>query len=65
MEKYLKELERKIGIKIKRIDERLTTKIAENILKSAGLKKKKRKEVVDELAATIILQNALEYEKTQ
>ena len=60
MEKYLKQLEKALGLSIRRIDERLTTKIAGNMLKVAGLKKEKRKKVIDELAATIILQSYLE-----
>jgi len=57
---YLNELEQAIGKQIIRIDERLTTKIAGNMLRAAGLKKEKRKKVIDELAATIILQSYLE-----
>lgn len=64
IEEYLQKLEKAIGVKIKRFDERLTTKIAEDMLKAAGLKKDKRKEIIDELAATIILQSYLEHEKS-
>jgi len=60
MERYLTMLEKELGLSIIRIDERLTTKIAGNMLKAAGLKKEKRKKVIDELAATIILQSYLE-----
>lgn len=63
IEDYLKMLEKAIGMDIKRFDERLTTKMAEDILKAAGLKKNKRKKIIDELAATIILQTYLEHEK--
>ncbi|NLC63965.1 MAG: Holliday junction resolvase RuvX [Thermoanaerobacterales bacterium] len=42
-------------------DERLTTIAAEKILIDADLSRKKRKGVVDKLAAVIILQNYLDY----
>lgn len=41
-------------------DERLTTKEAEKVLLSADLSRKKRKNVRDQLAACLILQNYLE-----
>lgn len=41
-------------------DERLTTKEAENILIQADLSRKKRKKLVDKLAAQIILQDYLD-----
>lgn len=47
-------------IKVSYIDERLTTVIAEKMLISADVSRKKRKQVVDKVAATIILQSYLE-----
>lgn len=41
-------------------DERLTTKQAESLLISNDTSRKKRKKVIDSLAATIILQNYLD-----
>ncbi|MHB1315537.1 MAG: Holliday junction resolvase RuvX [Christensenellales bacterium] len=41
-------------------DERLTTKAAERILIQADVKRKKRKSVIDKLAAVCILQNYLD-----
>jgi putative Holliday junction resolvase len=41
-------------------DERLTTAEAERMLISADQTRKRRAEVIDKLAATIILQNALD-----
>lgn len=41
-------------------DERLTTKEAEKVLLTADLSRKKRKNVLDQLAACLILQNYLE-----
>lgn len=53
-------LENKIAIPIEMWDERLSTVSAENILLEADLSRKKRKKVIDKLAATIILQNYLD-----
>jgi putative Holliday junction resolvase len=48
---------------IKRIDERFTSKMAFQTMIDSGLKKKQRqnKGLVDEISATIILQNYLQY----
>ncbi len=63
IESYLEELEKRIKIPIKRFDERLTTKIADNMLRTAGLRSQKRKQVIDEIAAMVILQSYLESQK--
>lgn len=47
------------------IDERLTTVTAHQALHSAGRKSKKHRSVVDQVAAVMILQNALEAEQHQ
>ena len=48
---------------VHQIDERFTTKIAKQSILASGIKKKKRqnKALVDEVSATIILQNYLDY----
>tara|TARA_B100000945_G_C20414106_1_gene614211 strand:- start:31 stop:441 length:411 start_codon:yes stop_codon:yes gene_type:complete len=48
---------------VHQIDERFTSKIAKQSMLASGLKKKKRKNkaLVDEISATIILQNYLDY----
>lgn len=53
-------------IKIDRWDERFTSKMAFQTMIDSGLKKKDRqnKELVDEISATIILQDYLNYIKT-
>ena len=53
-------LEKKLNIKVHLQDERLTTKEAENILIANNTSRKKRKKVIDSMAATIILQSFLE-----
>jgi len=44
-------------------DERLTTAQAEKVLIQGGVKRRKRKLVIDKLAAVLILQNYLDYLK--
>lgn len=53
---------RNFGIKIERVDERFTSKMAFQTMIDGGLKKKKRrnKEIVDKISATLILQSYLE-----
>lgn len=50
----------KIDIKIVMWDERLTSKMASNMMKSQNLKRKKRKQDIDKMAAVIILQGYLD-----
>ncbi|KJJ84990.1 Resolvase, holliday junction-type, YqgF-like protein [Candidatus Omnitrophus magneticus] len=51
----------KLGIEIVFWDERLSTKEAETIMISAGISRYKRKKKIDKVAATIILQNYLDW----
>ena len=53
-------LERRTGLEVKLMDERLTTVQAESIMSLSGVKKKDFKEHVDELAAAIILQTYMD-----
>ena len=52
-----------LGVPIFLEDERLTTRVAENILIDADMRRKKRKKVIDKLAANVILQSYLDKEK--
>ena len=58
--KFKEELEKNINIEVYLQDERLTTKSAEDILIKGNMSRKKRKKVIDSVAATIILQSYLE-----
>jgi putative Holliday junction resolvase len=63
IEPFVKHLSRKFkDIKIARIDERFTSKMAFQTMIDSGLKKKARKNkaLVDEISATIILQSYME-----
>ena len=60
---FIKKLKEKFpAMKIERIDERFTSKMAFQTMIDSGLKKKARqnKELVDEISATIILQSYME-----
>ena len=60
-EKFIHKLQCKFNkIKIERIDERLTTVVAENQLLFADVSRKKRKQVIDKMAAVAILQGYLD-----
>ena len=54
-------LEKMFSIPVIKWDESLSTKEAETILIEANMSRKKRKKVIDKLAATIILQGYLDY----
>ncbi|MBE7073844.1 MAG: Holliday junction resolvase RuvX [Clostridiales bacterium] len=48
------------GVKVFYIDERLTSAEAEEILISSGVRREKRKELIDKISAQIILQTHIE-----
>lgn len=57
---FKKILEDNLNIEVILQDERLTTKLANNMLISADMSRNKRKQVVDKLAASYILQSYLD-----
>jgi putative Holliday junction resolvase len=57
---FAEELQQKLNLPVHLWDERLTTVSAERTLLEADVSRKKRKLVVDKLAATFILQNYLD-----
>lgn len=57
---FKEKLEESISLPVILEDERLTTKVAENILISADVSRKKRKKVIDKMAANVILQSYLD-----
>lgn len=58
--KFKEMLEKSTGLPVHLQDERLTTRQAESLLISNDTSRKKRKKVIDSLAATIILQSYLD-----
>jgi putative holliday junction resolvase len=56
----VEELRAALGVEVVTWDERLTTVEAERSLRAMGVRKGKRRRVVDQVAATVILQSWLE-----
>ena len=57
---FKKKIETKLNIEVELEDERLTTKISENILIEGNMSRKKRKTVIDGVSAVLILQSYLD-----
>jgi putative Holliday junction resolvase len=60
VEAFIAELEKHVEAEITLWDERLTTVQAERALDEAGVRWKKRKQVVDQVAAVLLLQSYLD-----
>jgi putative Holliday junction resolvase len=58
---FMDEVARRTDIPLHRWDERLSTKIAEDALIAAGTRRERRRQVVDKLAAQVILQGYLDH----
>ena len=58
-------LERRTGLPVHYLDERLTTVAAEQILMESGVRRENRKAVIDKVAAGLILQGYLDCLKTK
>lgn len=56
---FAESLERRTGLPVTMLDERLTTVEADEIMKEVGIRREDRKEYVDMIAAQIILQDYL------
>lgn len=57
---FAEQLGQRLGIPVHLWDERLTTVAAERTLLEADVSRRKRKQVIDKMAATLILQNFLD-----
>lgn len=60
-QKFADRIEKAFDIPVVMWDERLTTMAAQKVLISADISRKKRKKVVDKMAASLILQGFLEH----
>lgn len=65
MEAFREQLEKSLSIPLIPWDERLTSKAAEHLLIEANLSRRKRKTVIDRVAAAILLQSYLDHLSTQ
>lgn len=57
---FVRELENRLGLPAKTWDERLSTVAAQRALIEADVSRKKRKQVIDKMAAVVILQGFLD-----
>ena len=64
-EEFAAMLRRRTNLPVELWDERLTTVAAHRVLDAGGLDYKKKAEVVDKLAAVLILQGYLDYERNR
>lgn len=58
---FKEKLERRTGLPVTMWDERLTTVAADRTMMEAGIRREHRKEYVDQIAASLILQGYLDY----
>lgn len=61
--KFKVELESGSGVQVVLVDERLSTQAAHRVMNEGKIKRKKKKAIVDQIAAQIILQNYLDQPK--
>lgn len=61
---YAVALSRLIDVPVRMVDERLSTVAAHRSLREAGMKGRKQRAVVDQVAAVVLLQNALDSERS-
>ncbi len=61
---FAEALARSLTVPVRLVDERLSTVSAQSALRASGRKAKTQRPVVDQVAATIILQHALDTERT-
>ncbi|MBQ8598114.1 MAG: Holliday junction resolvase RuvX [Lachnospiraceae bacterium] len=62
---FKEKLERRCGLTVHTWDERLTTVAADRTMMEAGIRRENRKEYVDMIAATLILQGYLDYRRME
>jgi putative holliday junction resolvase len=60
VDRFIQRLQNRFAVPVIRRDETLSTKEAEEILRETGVRRKKKREMVDRLAAGIILQGYLD-----
>lgn len=61
--RFAEALDRSLSVPVRLVDERLSTVAAQSVLRAAGRKAKTHRPVIDQVAATIILQHALDTER--
>ena len=59
-QEFKEKLERRTGLNVSLWDERLTTVAADRVMMEAGIRRENRKDYVDQIAASLILQGYLD-----
>jgi putative Holliday junction resolvase len=62
---FAEKLSARTGLNVVMWDERLTTVAAERVLQESGVRRENRKDYIDSIAATLILQGYLDYLKNR
>lgn len=62
---FISRLERRFKLPVVAVDERLSTVEAEEILMARGIRREKRKQLIDSLAAAVILQQYLDAQRNR
>lgn len=62
---FQEKLERRTGLPVVLWDERLTTVAADKAMMESGVRREKRREYVDKIAAALILQGYLDYRRLE
>ncbi len=55
-DRFIEKISKEFGLEVVKIDERLTTVSAQKVMTDLGVKKDKKKKIVDTIAAEYILQ---------
>ena len=61
---FARQLSMLVSVEVRFIDERMTTVTAANALKMSGRDSKSGRQIIDQIAATVILEQAMEQEKS-
>lgn len=61
---FSREVRRRTGVPVRMVDERLSTVTAHAALRSSGRSQKKSRSIVDQVAAVVLLQHAVDTEKS-
>lgn len=64
-EEFKEKLERRTGLPVVLWDERLTTVAADKLMMEAGIRRENRKDYVDQIASSFILQGYLDFKGNQ
>ena len=65
VEAFIEGVKQRVGIPVHWVDERFTTAQSERVLLEGDVSRKRRKEVIDQLAAQLILQQYLELNRDE